>query len=47
MIVVLFLKRVKRRLSRFYHSFKMAHGHLKVVHLGVGSFKKHVGGGKK
>lgn len=45
-MLILFLKRVKRCLSTVYHSFKMAHGPLKVVHLGVGSFKKHVGGGK-
>ncbi len=45
MIVVLFLKRVKRRLSRIYHNFKMTHGHVNVVHLGLGSYKKYIGGG--
>lgn len=43
-MLILFLKRVKRCLSKVYHSFKMAHGPIKVVHLGVGSFKKYVGG---
>ena len=44
-MLILFLKRIKRRLSKAYHCFKMAHGRLNVVHLGVGSYKKYSGGG--
>lgn len=43
-MLILFLKRIKRRLSKAYHCFKMAHGRLNVVHLGVGSYKKYSGG---
>ena len=43
-MLILFLKRIKRKLSKAYHRFKMAHGHLNVVHLGVGSYKKYSGG---
>lgn len=43
-MLILFLKRIKRRLSKAYHCFKMAHGCLNVVHLGVGSYKKYSGG---
>lgn len=43
-MLILFLKRIKRKLSKAYYRFKMAHGHLNVVHLGVGSYKKYSGG---
>lgn len=43
-MIKLFLKRIKRHLSKTYHSFKMAHGSLNVIHLGVGSYKKYSGG---
>ena len=44
-MLILFLKRIKRRLSRIYHNFKMTHGHVNVVHLGLGNYKKYIGGG--
>lgn len=43
-MLILFLKRIKRRLSRIYHNFKMTHGHVNVVHEGVESYKNIVVG---
>lgn len=45
-MLILFLRRVKRNLLRVYHNFKMAHGHVKVIHQGLGSYQRYVGGGK-
>lgn len=44
-MLILFLRRVKRNILRVYHNFKMAHGRVKVIHQGLGSYQRYVGGG--
>ena len=47
LMLMLFLKRIKRRASKIYHNFKMTHGYIHVVHEGVGSYKQYCGGANK
>lgn len=43
-MLILYLRRLKRNISRAYHNYKMAHGRVKVIHQGMGSYRRYVGG---
>ena len=47
LMLMLFLKRIKRRASKIYHNFKMTHGYIHVIHEGIGSYKKYCAGANK